>query len=265
MFNLLKKEKNKRILIFFLLLNITFFLKILNTNAINIELQREYGDLNIEYVVAGPNSHNKDVLNIEAEVKNINTGNIIKEEDMKVHKYHVYSDKEGKTEILSGDLKFNDKKNDWEAENINLFWTGNGKFYVTVEFQTVNMSKSVETNISDDDKYTYIRASIWEYVIIAAIAVGVIIIVVLIIIGIRVKRRGVSIERKVKESKKELKIKTLTEEDLKKAKKKEKKKEVKKKEKGKTEISEDLIFSVPKWEVDDEDSDENKDKTIKEE
>ena len=218
-----------------------------NSSLKNISTQEVYKDLDIEFIVAGPNSHGKDVLDIQAEVKNNDTDEIIDEKDMDEHKYHVYSDEEGNNEILTGDLEYDSKGQEWIVEDLDLFWSGNGKFYVTVEFQTSNMSKAVETDIDDSTDHTYSRASIWETVIIVAAVIGIGIGVVIVIIVLRIKREGVSIERKTKEKKKEVKIKDLSKEEPKKKKEK--------KEKGKTEASEELIFSVPKWESDDEEGD----------
>ena len=215
-----------------------------------ISPQKEYGDLDIEYLCAGPNSHEQDILNIEAKVKDADTGDLIDEKDMKVHKYYVYRDEDGAELAFSGELEYDKDDEEWQALEIDLFWTGNGKFYVTVEFQSDDMKKAEETDISDNEKYTYERASIWEIVIIVTIALVVIFGIVILIVRIRLKREGVSVERKTKDTKKEVKFKTLSEDEIKKA-KQEKKKE--KKEKGKTEVSEDLIFSVPKWEVEDDD------------
>ena len=256
-------NKNKIIILFLLFLIILspLVLSIIKSNVyisahkIQIDVQKTYDDLDIEYVCAGPNTHNLDVLNIDATVKVNDTGNIVEEDDMKVHKYHVYSDEDGTTEILTGDLEFNDKDDEWQIKELDLFWSGNGKFYITVEFQSDNMSKSVETDIDDSDKHTYSRASIWEIIIVLGVGLGIAFGVIITLIVLKTKRQGISIERKTKDpTKKEVKFKTLSEAEIKKA-KKEKKNE--KKEKGKTEVSEDLIFSVPKWEVEDDDDDED--------
>jgi len=220
-----------------------------NSSLKNISTQEVYDDLKIEYVVAGPNSHGKDVLDIQATVKYNDTGEVIGKEDMDVHKFHIYSDEEGNTEVLEGDLEFDSDREEWVIEDHSLFWTPNGKLYVTVEFKTEDMSKSLETDIDDSADHTYSRASIWELIIIIAIIIGIAVAVVILIIAMRIKKEGVSIERKTKEKKGEVKIKDISKEDMKREKKKQKK------EKGKTEASEELIFSVPKWESDDEEGD----------
>ncbi|MHA1150297.1 MAG: hypothetical protein ACTSR8_18880 [Promethearchaeota archaeon] len=246
-----KLNVKKQFLILTLII-ISFLCSVANTKAYNsIVVQKEYDGLDIDYVCAGPNSKEKDRLDIEADVKDADTGELIEENDMKVHKYHVYKDKYGKEEILDGNLEYDKDDKEWKVLNIDLFWTGNGEFFITVEFQTKDMNKPVETDIDDSEKHKYTRASIWEIVIVASTILGIVFGVVILIVGMRMKRQGVSVERKVKEpKKKEVKFKTLSEAEIKQA-KKEKKKE--KKEKGKTEVSEDLIFSVPQWEVDDDD------------
>ncbi len=224
------------------------FIKNTNSEA-SITLQKYYEGLDISYIVAGPNSNNKDVLDIVAEVRDNDSKSLISEDDMEVNKYHVYRDEKGDEEVLSGNLKYDSDNKEWSVKGINLFWKGNGKFYVTVEFQTKDMDESVETDTSDDSKYMYTRANVLEPILEVVIVIGTIIGVVVLIIFIRAKRQGISVERKVKESKEEVKIQEISKDDLKVAKKKEKKKE---ETKGKTEAKEDLIFSVPKWESDDD-------------
>ena len=215
-----------------------------------IVIQKVYGDLDIDYSILGPNAHGNDYLNIYAKVKDEDTDQDISEDDMKTHRFHIYRDKEGKNLVDSGDLEFDDEDEEWFLTKFDLAWSGSGTFYVTVEFKTKEMSNSVETDISDKDEHVYSRLNIMEPLLLILLIGGPILAVVIVIIFIRVKKQGVSVERKVKESKGEIKIKEISKEEIKAAKKK---KKVEPKEKGKTEVKEDLIFSVPKWEVPDED------------
>jgi len=221
--------------------------------ASEIMIQKVYGDLDIDYSILGPNSHGKDYLSIIAKVKDKDTDQVILEDDMETHQFHIYRDKEGKNLLDSGELEFDDEDEEWFITEFDLAWSGSGTFYVTVEFETDDMSKSVETDVSVKDQHVYYRLNIIEPLLLILFIGGPIIAIVIVIIFIRVKRQGVSVERKVKESKGEIKIKEISKEEIKAAKKQ---KKIEPKEKGKTEVKEDLIFSVPKWEVPDEDEEE---------
>lgn len=189
--------------------------------------------LDIEFEVEGPNVLKKDYLNIiNVEVID-EKNNTVREDDAEVHKYHVYRDKKGEEEVLSGNLDWNADEKAWEKTKISLMWTGNGDFYVTVEFQTKNMDDSEETKIHDDFIHKYNRQNLLEIFLIALIFIGIGIGVAIIFLIIHMKKQGVSVERKVKEPKEGVKIKEISKEDLKKASKKEKPEKLEKKEKGK--------------------------------
>lgn len=203
--------------------------------------------LNIEFLIEGPSELKKDELNIVDVV--VKQGNItLNKSDIELHEYHVYSDKDGKNEVLSGELEWNTQEKVWEKKGIKLAWTGFGTFYVTVEFKTKDMKESYETEISDDPKYSYQRMNVVELVI-YLIIVGVIgIVIVGIILMIHHKKSKGLFERETKQKKKSIKIKNIKKEKEKPT----KKEKEEKKEKGKTEITSELIFSVPKWEEEDE-------------
>ena len=168
---------------------------------------------------------------------------------MEIAKYHIYKNEEG-DEVLTGDLDWNDDEQVWEKLGIKLGGTGNGKFFVTVEFKTESMDKGISTSIKDDEKYTYQRSNILEIIIQSSIIIGIVFGIAAIVVGIYLKRQKTSVTRKTKKSEKHVKIKKI---DRKKVKESKKPKTRQKKKKGKTEESEDLIFSVPKWDNEDED------------
>lgn len=218
-----------------------------------VNLTADEDRLDISFEVEGPNVLKKDVLNIiNVEVEDTETNATVGEDDVKVHEYHVYKDKKGEEEVLSGDLEWNADSEVWEKKNIKLSWTGNGYFYVTVEFQTKDMDESQETRIKDDFAHKYNRQNLLEIFLIVLLFVGIGIGVLIIFLVVHWKKQGLSVERKVKEPKEGIKIKEISKGELKKPSKKEKSEKTEKKEKGKTEVKEDLIFSVPKWEEDDE-------------
>ncbi len=210
-------------------------------------------DLIIDYFIESPVILGQDMLNIY--VKNVSytspTGNIPSSE-MEIYKYHIYSgDINNLAPIREGNLEwYNQSGIIWRNVNINLAWTGQGKFFVTVEFKTYAMTKSYETTAQDNILYSYERYSTLEIIIIALIIIGAIIGVVILFIVIRMKKQELSMKRTSKVSKKEIKVSQISKDELKKSKKKAEKKEHK--EKGKTEVKEDLIFSVPKWEIDED-------------
>ncbi|MHA1294553.1 MAG: hypothetical protein ACTSQJ_18080 [Promethearchaeota archaeon] len=244
----LKKKSIKIVFFLFIfhqLIFLTIFRGLGSNNTVYIVANDE---LKIDFFIEGPAELEEDKLNIiEVEVKY--NGTIVPEDEMEIHKYHVYKDLEGNNRVFSGDLKWNEDDEVWEKKGINLAGTGIGKFYVTVEFQTEDMKKSIETEISEDPKYSYSRVNLIEVLIQISWILGLIFGVAFTIIVLYIKKSKGSIERKVKEPKGDIKVKELTKEELKKA-KKEKKKE--QKEKGKTQVGEDLIFSVPKWETDED-------------
>lgn len=210
--------------------------------------QAEYDGLDIIYYVEGPNTLDQEILNIYVEVKSADTGETIEISEIEVKKYHVYKDQAGNEELMSGNLEFSETNNQWEARNINLLWTGDGTFYVTIEFKTTDMAESIETEISTETAHQYSRTIIMETMIISSIIIVIIVIAALVFVVKRMKEKGTAISGKTKTDKSEIKIKQISKEELKK-----KKTEKKKPKKGKTEVKEDLIFEVPQWEVDDSD------------
>ncbi len=124
----------------------------------------------------------------------------------------------------------------------------NVKYYVSLKFET-EQGEANETTIVDNLRSTFeiSRESILP-TIIAVICLTAGVIAIIIVVGIKKSKKVDT--KKPKEPKKDIKIKAISKDELKKAKKVEK---PKKQEKGKTEESEDLIFSVPQWEVEDED------------
>jgi len=220
---------------------------LLAKSELNLNPQVVVNNVDIEFIIAGPNAHGEDYLTIQvSKVENNDTKAAITSADAVLSKYHIYSDIAGTILVKSGDLSYTNNK--WVSGEIALAWTGSGTFYVTVEFKTAAMTNSAETPISESGLHIYQRANIMEPIMIAIIIVGSILGTVIIIIAIRIKKAGVSVERKKKEPKGLIKTREISKDELKKA-----KKEKKKKEKGKTEVKEDLIFSVPQWEVDDDD------------
>lgn len=216
-----------------------------------ISLTKEYDGIDISYVVAGPNAYDNpqenDFLEVYATVKDNDT--VIDEMEFEVSKFHIYSDMEGNNLVKSGDLKYDDEEEKWQVENFDLAWTGSGKFYVTVEFKTEDMDESVETDISDKETYTYTRVNIIEPLILLFSIVGVVVGIIAIVMITRSRRHGMALEGKKKEKKEKVTIKEISKTDLK---KKGKKENTKKKEKGKTEAKEDLIFSVPQWDIEED-------------
>ncbi len=221
-----------------------------------IKINSDEKRLDIEFEIEGPNVLNKDILNIiNIVVNDTETNHTVSEKDTEKSIYHVYQDKEGEKEVLKGNLEWNEEHDEWEKLNINLAWSGYGKFYVTLEFQTEDMKESIETDIEDDEWHSYGRSNLLEIFLQVMLFVGIGIGIVVAFLLIRAKRQGVSVERKVKEPKEQVKIKEISEDELKSAKKKEKKGKQEEKAKGKTEVKEDLIFSVPKWESDEDKED----------
>ena len=96
----------------------------------------------------------------------------------------------------------------------------------------------------------YERLNLTELALFFGVIIGIIVAIVITIVFIRFRKNKGSYERKTTDDKGAIKIKEISKEELKKA-----KKEEKEKEKGRTEVSKDLIFSVPQWETDDEDND----------
>ncbi|MFO8019276.1 MAG: hypothetical protein R6U96_11615 [Promethearchaeia archaeon] len=205
-------------------------------------------ELDIDFYVVGPSELERDQVNIE-DVEVYRNKTRVTDNEMKVAKFHIYRNMEG-DKILSGDLEWDGDKQVWKKEGIDPAWTGNGKFHVTVEFQTEDMQESIETAISDEPRETYERENILEIIIQASIIIGIILLVGALIIGFYLKKQNTSLKRKSKKSEKPVKIKKINKKKIKDVKKTKEKKE---KEKGKTEETEDLIFSVPKWEDEEED------------
>jgi len=240
--------------IFLLLINICFTLEMVKSVPIDSGLHPTASDeFYIEFYCSGPAIHGEDKLNIYIKQINYTYSNLaVPKGDLVVHKYHVYNSKTKDQKVLTGDLVYNEATGKWEKLNIVLFWSGVGevKFYVTVEFKNTTMQSSYETDIIDDDLHSYVRTGIIEILIITAAVIGVIVGSMVLILVIRMKKQSQSMKRKIKEKKGDIKITQISKDELKKATKKAEKKE--NKEKGKTEVQEDLIFSVPKWELDEE-------------
>lgn len=216
-----------------------------------LHLQAEYDGLDIIYYVEGPNTLDQEILNIYAEIKSADDGERIAKDQIDIKKYHVYKDETGTEELMSGNLEYSEINNQWEARNLNLLWTGDGTFYVTVEFKTKDMTSGIETDISTDSAHTYSRTIIMETLIIASVLIGIIVVAALLFVVKRLRERGTAVKGKTKTDKSEIKIKQISKEELKK-----KKTEKTKPKKGKTEVKEDLIFEVPQWEVDDSEDEE---------
>ena len=221
-------------------------------NGINLEATDP--TLKIEFVIESPSVTLDETINVLQVVVNYTTTNdTVPYADLNVHKFNIYNDVAGTQKVLSGDLEWSTARGVWEKRGIGLLWTWGGKFYVTVEFKTASMSSSEETSIIDDSYHSYERSGMIEIIITAIIIVCGIIGVAILIVVLKLKKQDKSLERKTTDlSKEDIKISVIKKDELVKPKKEQKKE---KKEKGKTEVKEDLIFSVPQWEVDDEDND----------
>lgn len=241
------------ILLSFLSIPLSFSSQNTNSEAIDqgIIPQEDVKGLTITFLLEGPSITQLDVLNVRAKVNITAGGGEIAAAAMTVHKFNIYSDFQGTTLVASGDLT-HASGNEWNAIAFNLAWTGSGTFYVSVVFKNSSMTEEAATALVDDGLHSYGRTNLIEPILITIIIVGSILGVTILIILIRVKKQGVSVERKKKEPKGVIKTKAISKEELKSAKKA--KKEAEKKETGKTEIKGDLIFSVPQWEVDDDEN-----------
>ena len=94
----------------------------------------------------------------------------------------------------------------------------------------------------------------------------IVIIIIVIFVGsitliglIYYRKSKTSIRRKTKEKEKEVKILEIKKDELKKAEETKPDDKIKREEKGKTKVSEDLIFSVPKWDEGDLEGDTDED------
>ncbi|GAB4310642.1 MAG: hypothetical protein Kow0069_10930 [Promethearchaeota archaeon] len=136
---------------------------------------------------------------------------------------------------------------------VDLSWGGQGTMNLTVSFKFVGDPQTYSLST------TFERAQSTELIIMVVGILGGILVVVLLSVAVWVKRKGHGLDRyeadkKKKKKEKEIKILEISPADIKKAKRgklpAKKKEEKKEREKGKTQESEDLIFSVPQWEVD---------------
>ena len=251
-----KSKRNVSVLIVFLIFFFQIFLSnapAIDSNRRGIDLEATSPTLKMEFLIESPSITADGSLNVIQVVVNYTaTNTTVPYDDLTVHKFNIYNDVAGTQKVLSGDLVWNTAKSVWESMGITLLWTWGGKFYVTVECKTAAITASEETSIIDDSFHSYERSGIEEIIITAIILVCGIVGIAILIVVLKLKKADKSLERKTKDlSKEDIKISVIKKDELLKS-KKEKVKE--KKEKGKTEVKEDLIFSVPQWEVDDEDN-----------
>jgi len=254
--SILSKRKMSVLIVSFIFL-VPIFLSnapTIDSHRKSINLEATNPALKMDFVIESPKVTLDGTLNVIQVVVNYTaTNDTAPYADLVVHKFNIYNDAAGTQKVLSGDLVWSTERNVWEKRGIGLLWTWGGKFYVTVEFKNAAMSTSEETSIVDDSFHSYERSGIEEIIITSIVIVCGIIGVAVLIVVMKLKKQDKSLERKTKDLSKEgIKISVIKKGELETS-KGEKKKE--KKEKGKTEVKEDLIFSVPQWEVDDEDDD----------
>jgi len=148
--------------------------------------------------------------------------------------------------IRQGDLKFV-SDNHFESGQISLKWLGSGTYYAWIEVSYKGNVTSTESE-KDDTSHKVLRsAPLEDFLHIATIIIAIVIAV--IIIAIIISRRGLRQEQKrLKASmiEKPIEIIDINKSNIKKIEKKQQKKQ-----KGRTQISQDLIFSVPQWEEED--------------
>ncbi|MHA1732162.1 MAG: CHY zinc finger protein [Promethearchaeota archaeon] len=172
-----------------------------------------------------------------------------------VHKYSVIN-KWGKT-TREGNLTWDGKTSLWLfPSEVPLAWSGQGNQTLKVEFQFKGYDSPYTLQTS------YERGNSRELIILILGIAGVLTGVIVTVAVVYIKKKGHGLDRyevdKKKKKESEIKVIEISTSDIKKARKgklpaakKGKVKEEKpKKEKGKTQESEDLIFSVPQWEVD---------------
>jgi hypothetical protein len=248
-----KFSKKHFLLFLFMGCSVVFFSIALDVSASENAITPSVSDtLTVDFHIKGPDLLKADLLSIYVDLVNYSGGAAIPNTDMTLAKYHIYTGAIGSPlHVADGVLIWDIDNLIWKKENINLAWTGQGKFFVSLEFKTEAMAQSYETDLKDQQyESSYERYNTIEVIIIAGAIIGAIIGAVIIIFVIRSKKQGVSIERKSKAPKRDIKITQISKDELKKG---VKGKELKdRKEKGKTEIKEDLIFSVPQWEVDED-------------
>ncbi|MBD3349936.1 MAG: hypothetical protein GF364_00440 [Candidatus Lokiarchaeota archaeon] len=168
-------------------------------------------------------------------------------------KYHVLKDG---NEIISGDLNYIEP-NHFKVTGISLKFKGSGTYAVWVEISYLGTVTSTEDQINGSEHYIDRSKPLEDFMWYAIIIVSLVILAIIAAIIVSKRSR--------RETKKRMKIKQKTGPieviDFKQnaqrlsAKKKEKKK------KGVTEANEDLIFSVPKWEVDELENGSEEDST----
>jgi hypothetical protein len=214
--------------------------------------------LNFSLLIEGPDISGEDVLNIlKLEAIYNDTGEKITENDATIHKYYIKNN--AGVVLISGNLTWDNTAGYWKKLGISLSSTGSGKFFVTVEFKTSLLTESVESEMIDDVTHSYTRSSILDFlfilIIIIAISAGS-----TVIIGLIYYRKSrTSIRRKRKEKEKEVKILEIKKDELMAIETEKSEDKIKREEKGKTKASEDLIFSVPKWDEGDLEGDSDED------
>jgi len=215
--------------------------------------------LDISFIVDTGDLVSKDtisIINVEVALK-ANPTIKITNDSAQIYKYHI-KDVNFQT-IRSGNLTWDATRNEWKKDDIPLAWTGGGDFYITLEFKIESMTESQETEIIDDVLHSYFRNNAVEIVILVVIIVSIALGITAVIVFIYLRKSTAAVERKTKEKEKEIKIKEIKKSELMEAKEKETVELAKKEEKGKTKASEDLIFSVPKWDEGDLEGDSDED------
>ncbi len=235
----LKLLKMKPINFFFLLLIIANLFLLLTIPV----KTAEDPILNIEYQVINTDNDtfNIDCYNITFSSTNENVTNL----NVSVYKYHVMKNGVELTE-LSGNLDYV-SPGKFKKEGISLIWKGSGTYSVWLEFQ--HDSQTITTQQYISSPHLFERTALVEDFLFAMIIIIPISIIVAICVFIYLRKKPSSLEKR-KKNKKEKSIDII---DLKKEKGK---KEKQKSEKGKTQADKDLIFSVPQWEVDEEEEKE---------
>jgi len=202
----------------------------------------EGSNLNIEYIVAPDSSA---INYIFIQVFCHPTGGLpnVTNENVEYAKWHL---EKNDREIKSGDLKFI-YENYFESDQISLKWLGSGTYSIWIEIKFMGNITSTESLKNEPNHKITRSAPLEDFLWITLIIVSIIVIV--IIIAIFISRRGLRQEEKRLKSgliEKPVEIIDISKSNIQKI-----QKQSEKKQKGKTQVSTDLIFSVPQWEEED--------------
>lgn len=157
----------------------------------------------------------------------------------------------------TGDLIWIQDSSTWATPGIEMAWQGQGNFTLEVTFQ---FPGSAQVHMESD---TFQRFNQSETIIVGIIITIIVLVAVVVTVVVIMKRRGTGLEKyekSVKKKKRDIKVLEISSSDIKKAKRgklpDKKKAKEQEKTKGRTKESNDLIFSVPQWEVDELDEEE---------